>query len=104
VTATLNQLTNLTESVISAKTVRSGQQQFTAWSFKMDMKHWKVIPQMERYIINRDGEIRNRFTKYIMHPRKDRNTVSLMTDTNKRVCKSPAKLVSQLFGEQKKGA
>lgn len=63
-----------------------------------DMKEWKVIPEMERYIINKVGEVRNRFTKKVIYPRKDKDLIALTNDKNQRVTRSPSKIARQLFG------
>lgn len=69
----------------------------------MELKkdEWRIIPNMERYQVNREGEVRNRFTKRTVFPRKDANLISLTTDDSKRVCRSPAKLAREVFGESK---
>ena len=63
----------------------------------MEFKEWKIIPEMERYIINKDGEVRNRFTKKVIFARKDKNLILLTKDNGDRVTRSPAKLTRQLF-------
>lgn len=63
----------------------------------MELKEWKIIPNMERYMINKDGEVRNRFTKRIIFPRKDRNLTHLTMDSGERVTRSPAKLAREIF-------
>lgn len=61
-----------------------------------EFKHWKEIPGLTRYIINKDGEIRNKFTKKKIFENKN-NRILLMADDGSRVMRTPVKLVKEVF-------
>lgn len=61
-------------------------------------EQWKIIPSMERYIINKDGTVMNRFTKKVIFPLKS-NMILLTKDDNTRACRSPSKIAKQLFSK-----